>query len=558
VSVTPLTVPFDVVVVDPDLLWRVDAMNAFDDVMVKDMVTVLGATDELTPGHPAVVLLGPAASVESDDQLPVLRSMFPEVRVVSVADARLASAPAPPSPSPSPDATPGRGSDHPAAGPPSGPGGPGESGGPTGPGEPPAPGGPGSQGRDRAGGHLSLVPDRPDQADQPDRPGQADRADQAERADPPGRPSEPGTPAEPGPLDDLNRADGPGPSDDASDLDRRGGPGPSDDAGDRPEPRDDLDDVDDPAGRHRAPTAPAPTGPAPWFDRVLPAATPMDTIVAVTLEELAVARDDAAATSGQAAARPRLVLVTGAKAGEGTTTLAVNLAAAATRAGARVVLVEADPILGDLALMLGLPAVVDALVTHPTTGIRLQVLPPAEDPFDLVDARVLTETLAALQTGRTRGGPVDLVILDAPATVVRRTGVAALADRVLVTCTARLPNVKNARVLVDELGVIASEVVLNRTGRQGLAEEKIEDLIGAPVVAELPDSRDLEPARFDTVAGILGERSAYARALGSLVSGVLAGRASTGGRRPPPPPRYLPSAPLPDQELPRPPGAPQG
>ena len=92
VSLTPLTVPFDVMVVDPDLLWRVDAMNAFDGVMVKDVVTVLGATDELTPGHPAVVLLGPAASVESDDQLPVLRSMFPEVRVVSVAAPRLTPA----------------------------------------------------------------------------------------------------------------------------------------------------------------------------------------------------------------------------------------------------------------------------------------------------------------------------------------------------------------------------------------------------------------------------------------------------------------------------------
>jgi Mrp family chromosome partitioning ATPase len=444
VTVTPLTVPFDIVVVDPDLLWRVDAMNAFDGVMVKDMVTVLGATDELTPGHPAVVLLGPAGSVESDDQMPVLRSMFPEVRVISVADARQAATP------------PGWSSDHPAAG-------------------------------DRPGGHLILVPDADADAE--------------------------------------------------GDGDGDGDPG-----------RDELVDR----------VAPRRSGPAPWFDRMLPAATPMDTIVAVTLEELAVARDQAAAESGQAAARPRLVLVTGAKAGEGTTTLAVNLAAAATRAGAKVVLVETDPILGDLTLMLGLPGTVDAMVTHPTTGIRVQVLPTAEDPFEVVDARVLTETIAALQTGRTRGGPVDLVILDAPATVVRRTGVAGLADRVLITCSARLQNVKNARVLVDELGVIASEVVLNRTGRHGLAEEKIESLIGAPIVAELPDTGDLEPARFDTVPGILGERSDYVRALASLVTGILAGRASTGGRRPPAAPRYLPSAPLPDAELPRPPGAPQG
>src|SRR6185295_4353264 len=103
-----------------------------------------------------------------------------------------------------------------------------------------------------------------------------------------------------------------------------------------------------------------------------------------------------------------------------------------------------------------------------------------------------------------------------------------------------LANVKNARVLVDELGVIASEVVLNRAGRQGLAESKIEGLIGAPIVAELPETGDLEPARFDTVPGILGERSDFVRALGPLVSGILAGRASSARRPPPPTPRYLP------------------
>src|SRR3954453_21680233 len=83
-------------------------MNSFEDVMVKDMVTVLGATDELTPGHPAVVLLGPSGSVESDDQLPVLRSIVPEVRVVSVSDTRLTGAPPSPTPpsteAPTPDA----------------------------------------------------------------------------------------------------------------------------------------------------------------------------------------------------------------------------------------------------------------------------------------------------------------------------------------------------------------------------------------------------------------------------------------------------------------------
>ena len=487
-SLTPLTVPFDVLVVDPDLLWRVDAMNAFDHVMVKDMVTVLGATDELTPGHPAVVLLGPAGSVESDDQLPVLRSMFPEVRVVSVADARLAGAPPSSVPSPSPSTVPDERSDAPPL-----------AAEPTDPSEPGEPIDPSEPIDGLAGPRLRLVPDPP--------PG----PDEARR-DQPGRAADPAT------------------SHPASSHPAAG-----------------------PAAGHAAPSR-----PAPWFDRVLPAATPLETIVTVTLEELAIARDELEAASGRAAARPRLVLVTGAKAGEGATTVAVNIAAAATRAGSKVVLVEADPILGDLTLMLGLPAATDTLVTHPTTGIRLQVLAPGEDPFELVDPRVLTEALATLQTGRIRGGPVDLIVLDAPGTLVRRTGIAGLADRVLITCSARLANVKNARVLVDELGVIPSEVVLNRTGRHGLDESKIESLIGAPIVAEVPNTDDLDPARFDTVPGILGERSDFVRALAPLVAGIIAGRASTGGRPLPPPPRYLPTAPLPDIELPRPPGAPQG
>jgi len=499
VSLTPLTVPFDIMVVDPDLLWRVDAMNAFDHVMVKDMVTVLGATDELTPGHPAVVLLGPAASVESDDQLPVLRSMFPEVRVVSVGDARLATAPAPTS-------------------------GPGDPADPIAdPGADPAVGPSPAAGADRPGPRLSLVPDPP--ADH-----QADH--QVDQGGAPGHPA-----AGPAPYVPLAAM----PDSDMPDSDM-----PDSDMPDSPSAPDD-----------RAATL-APAAPAPWFDRTLPANTPMDTIVAVTLEELAVARDDADASSGRAATRPRLVLVTGAKAGEGASTLALNLAAAATRGGAKVVLVEADPLLGDLTLMLGLPANADAMLTHPGTGMRVLVLPPAADPFELIDARVLTEALAALQTGRARGGPIDLIVLDAPATVVRRTGVAGLADRVLVTCSARLQNVKNARILIDELGVIASEVVLNRTGRHGLAETKIEALLGAPIIAEIPNTHDLEPARFDTVPGILGERTDYARAIGPMVAGIVARQASTGGRPPPPPPRFIPSTPLPATELPRPPGAPQG
>ena len=83
-TVPDLVVPVDVAVVDPDLLWRVEVMNALDGLMVKDVVTVLGAMEHLTPGHPAVAVLGPAGALESAAQLRDLRAQFPEVRVVIV------------------------------------------------------------------------------------------------------------------------------------------------------------------------------------------------------------------------------------------------------------------------------------------------------------------------------------------------------------------------------------------------------------------------------------------------------------------------------------------
>jgi Mrp family chromosome partitioning ATPase len=350
-TLSPLTFPFDIVVVDPDLLWRVDAMNAFRHLMVKDMVTVLGACDELTPGHPALVVLGPSAAVESAGQLPTLRSGFAGVRVLAV--------------------------------------------------------------------------------------------------------------------------------------------------------------VDDPTGAQRM-----------TFDRTVPADAPVDAIVAAGLEELAIARA-AADNLGGALIRPRLVVVTGAKAGEGATTVAINLAAAAARTRARVVIVEADPVFGDAAMMLGLPVHAVGLVTHATTGLRLLMAPAPERPFDPVDEDAVIDALGAFTAGSSPRTAAEVIVIDAPAPFVHRTGLAALADQVVVVCSARLSSVKNARVLIDALPVVPLGVVLNRVDHARLPEATVEKMLGAGVMAELPRTDDLEPSRFDTVPGLVPERSAYARALDSVAAALV-------------------------------------
>ena len=384
-TLPPLIIPFDVIVVDPDLLWRVDVMNGFSHVMVKDAVTILGACDELTPGHPAVVVLGPAAAEEQGDQIAALRSGFPEVRLLAAVDA--------------------------------------------------------------------------------------------------------------------------------------------------PRPSEQL-----------------------AYDRAVPGTTPVDGVVAAGVEELALARAAVDAATGAIRRRPRLVLVTAAKAGEGTTTVALNLAAAASRAQAAVVVIDADPVYGDAALMLGVPMTISGLRTDPTTGIRLLVAAGPDSPFEPLDHDALAQAVGEVRSGAASGAPADLIVVDAPADVVHRSGLAALADQVIVVCSARLSSVKNARVLIGQLRAGTIGVVVNRVGRARLPEDVLGHMVGLDILAELPIADELVPARFDLVPGVVPERSTLARALQPLAESITRRPAAPPplAARPTPPP--APPVAMRLLDPPRPPG----
>lgn len=90
-------------------------------------------------------------------------------------------------------------------------------------------------------------------------------------------------------------------------------------------------------------------------------------------------RRRAAADASAAGPRPRTVLITGGKGGVGTTTMAVNLAAACARAGQRnVCLIDADPQGGDVALLCGLEerhTLADVLAGRQRVSAALQAGP---------------------------------------------------------------------------------------------------------------------------------------------------------------------------------------
>ena len=130
----------------------------------------------------------------------------------------------------------------------------------------------------------------------------------------------------------------------------------------------------------------------------------------------------AARPSGDEALRPvKTVLVAGGKGGVGTTTVAVNLAVAASQQGVRTVLVDADPDAPDVQILCRLRqrhTISDVLRGRRTLGEALQpgpggvmILPGAWATADLADASELRQTKLIEQFSGL-GNRADLVVLD--------------------------------------------------------------------------------------------------------------------------------------------------
>lgn len=245
---------------------------------------------------------------------------------------------------------------------------------------------------------------------------------------------------------------------------------------------------------------------------------------AATLASAARAELDA---TGPAAAPldAHVVVVTGAKAGEGATTVAVNLAvalatdvaaelasagdtaedAAGDTEGALVALVETSPSFGDIALGLGLPAAelvddpafldvperrVDALIRHHRPSGMAVVLPPRS-----TDPRLGLPVTAVHALIRGAAARARIVVIDAPLAVVLAAGLGTVADQVLLVVRPTPASVKNAAIAVDALGagvpaaLVLDGVVHSRVlrRRSGPTTEQVVAAVGRPVLAELPD-----------------------------------------------------------------------
>lgn len=200
----------------------------------------------------------------------------------------------------------------------------------------------------------------------------------------------------------------------------------------------------------------------------------------------------------------KVVVVTSAKAGQGSTSVAVNLAVTLARRG-RAALVEGDPIYGDILSAFGYRQSRTELVSaedtvgdhwlgrflyrHPT-GVLLAIPRPDTTPENFQPEHAI-DALTALQ------GQVDTVVLDIPLWALERYRMHRAADEVLIVSTDRMRDLVHVRTAVREMGhheknshLVISNYVDGRTPKRA----EMEQVTGLRTLGRIPESADAEAA----------------------------------------------------------------
>ena len=234
--------------------------------------------------------------------------------------------------------------------------------------------------------------------------------------------------------------------------------------------------------------------------------------------------------------RAAVLAVHGSRGGVGTTFVVTHLAATFSRSGRACVVLDLDPLHGDLAAALGAPMegahtladllplmgelaathLEEAMWTHPE-GFRT-LLPPSPEEAVLVGTASLQEViLVAAEVA-------DVVILDVPRSLPSARFV-ELADRIVEVLTPDVLSVRAAARDLEVLGPVHRDrvdLVLNRASRQEVGTAEIAGALGAAPRAVIGVERAL--ARAQDHGTLLSRRSRPARRLERLARELVPGR----------------------------------
>jgi pilus assembly protein CpaE len=247
----------------------------------------------------------------------------------------------------------------------------------------------------------------------------------------------------------------------------------------------------------------------------------------------------------------QVVAIFSPKGGVGRTTIAVNMAiAASTELGKSVVLVDGSFQFGDVGVLLNLnpknksiadlvpeleagePESLDTFVINHSAGVRVLLAPPSPEMAELITPTAVRRVIEALRRQH------DLVIVDCTSWFNETTlAILDAADTILTILSLEITSIKNMRLFLevaDQLGYEHGKVrlVLNRADSSlGIRVTDVENSIGRKVDHTIvSDGRSVVYALNRGVPFFLSNREAeVSQDILRLATAVAGDRAQAGG-----------------------------
>lgn len=203
----------------------------------------------------------------------------------------------------------------------------------------------------------------------------------------------------------------------------------------------------------------------------------------------------------------RVISILGGKGGVGKTTLIANLAYALTELGKEVIVMDANLTTPNLGLHLGLHLAPNTLhnVLKGETSLK-DAIYPHPDGFKILPASMNVNDLTGVDIGKLPEvtlnliGKADFVIIDCAAGLGREAiGTINASEEVILITNPDLPSVADALKtlkVAQAMGKKVLGIVVNRVGRKWyeLPKWEIEEIIGLPVIAEIPEDVNIPKA----------------------------------------------------------------
>ncbi len=259
-----------------------------------------------------------------------------------------------------------------------------------------------------------------------------------------------------------------------------------------------------------------------------------DGLAGLVASSVSASASDVAPASGPT----KVITVTGARGGAGATFLATHLADACARLGSRSLLIDVDPVFGEVAFALGAhrdpeartarelvpmideltPAHVEEVLWSHPRGFRVllggQGLHPSHHPGLLAAA----------------GGLADTVIVHAPRSLLLDSpGLLAITDRLLCVLLLDVMSFQCGKRLLDGLEAMPAPkagLVVNRASRAELVPGDVVRVFGREALAMVPEDRAVAAAQDR--GRLLSPRSRPLRVITGLAETLVSGNAPAG------------------------------